>query len=426
MALVGELLFSDSIVRWVLWAFAFGLGIGGVFLARYILNNLIERSAPFLLSPHGVSDPGQAQEQLRDYLDNDALPRILVHEGTASQETVLPVMGFERQRGRLEVDRVSAVLLWKSGGYILRHEGSFPYSIDQRIVGILDLRPQSVPFDDNYWTVDAMRVQVKGKISYRIIQDENYFREHQSHLTSMEIAQRALLSESEWRHKTGNLLLAKVRDVILQIAFSDFFVTPNHLRGLDLYETIKQFYTQAPLKNVSEEIRKRVIGETRERLAEWGVEIIKVTIEAITPPKEFAESAKRLHEGWLRQLDQEREEQHSTRVELEHANRQFDLAQLQQKIKVTDAETDKQIKQLNAEGDAAEHETRMKARAMGALEFARRIETLRQAMGNTLDEGTFRELLRALDLLREDDKEELQREAMARLYNAQRSMRMDE
>lgn len=426
VALVGELMFGNSMLRWVFWAFAFGLGIGGVFLARFILNNLIERAAPYLLSPRSVPNMQEAQELLRDYLENDSLPRLVVREGQISQDTVATLQTLRYQPGRLEVDRVSAVLLWQQGGYILRGNGRFPYTIYQQIIGVLDLRPQFLPFDEAFWTIDAMRVQIKGIISYALIQDDDYFKEHSNRVTTMEVAQRALLPNADWQEKTKRFATSKLRDVVKQTAFSDFFVTPNHLNQLDLFETIRRFYTQQPLKSITDEIRTRLKTETRERLGEWGVEIRNVTFDTIGPPADFAEAAKRLHEGWLRQLDKEGEEAHTARAEIERANRQFNLAQLAQKTKVTEAETEKQVKQLNAEAEAAEHETRMKARGMGAVEFARRIETLRQAMGNTLDEGTFRELLRALDLLREDEREEIIRDGYSRLMIPPRGGRMDE
>lgn len=426
VALVGESQFGDSSLRWAFWGIAFVVGAAGIVLARVIINNILARAAPFLLTPRGISGIEEAQEMLLDYLDNDSLPRLVVREGQYSHDAVMTLQMLRHQAGRLEIDRVSAVLLWQPGGYILRDNGRYPYTIYQQVIGVLDLRPQMLPFDDTYWTADAMSLHMKGTITYALIQDEAYFKEHSSRATTMDVAQRALLPQANWREKTTKVANIKMRDVIKQTVFTDYFVTPNHLNQLDLYETVRRFFTQQPLKSVTEEIRTRLKNETRERLGEWGVEIRNVTFDLIAPPKDFAEAAKRLHESWMRELDKESEEAHDARSEIERANRQYKLAQLDQNTKVTEAETEKRVKQLKAEAEAAEHETRMKARAMGAVEFARRIETLRQAMGNTLDEGTFRELLRALDLLREDENEEMQREAMSRLFRGGRSLRLDE
>jgi regulator of protease activity HflC (stomatin/prohibitin superfamily) len=163
------------------------------------------------------------------------------------------------------------------------------------------------------------------------------------------------------------------------------------------------------------ELEQRIKQRLNDVCWKWGVEVIRVTFEQVTPPKDLTDAAHRTYLAWNQVNEQVLEAERQAQTKLRLAQVEFEEMRLHKETELLHAQTDKQKEIMQAEGDAAAYEMRMKARADGALEFARRIETLRQAMGNTLDEGTFRELLRALDLLREDEREEFDREGYSRL-----------
>jgi regulator of protease activity HflC (stomatin/prohibitin superfamily) len=175
------------------------------------------------------------------------------------------------------------------------------------------------------------------------------------------------------------------------------------------------------------ELESRIKARLNDVCWKWGVEIIRVTIEQVVPPKELSDAAYRTYLVWNQMNEQVLEAERQAQMKLRLAQIEHEEMRLHKETDLLHAETDKQKEILQAEGDAVSYEKRMKARADGALEFARRIETLRQAMGSTLDEGTFRELLRALELLREDDRDEvLERESLARLMGRFRPGRQPE
>lgn len=122
-------------------------------------------------------------------------------------------------------------------------------------------------------------------------------------------------------------------------------------------------------------------------------------IDHLAPPQDFVDKAKRMYDDWMMALEKEAGMERQARSELEQANKQYQLAQLEHKTLIIKAETDKEVERLKAEAEAVGLETRMKARAVSAVEFARRMELVRQAFGDRLDEGTMRELMRALGLL---------------------------
>lgn len=384
---------------------------GGIYAARYVINALLGRCAALLLAPYSVQDPAAAQELLTHYLSDEYLPIIAIRQGQLADANDASLlrrkeqldMSLQRTTGRgpayLDIDRSSAALIWQPGGYILQQYGVHLYEWNQQYVGAVDLKPQSLPIDDEFWTADGLKVKIKGVISFWIIQDASTLKDSQVHSVKLEHVRRALIPTPDWREKSVRALQQKLREVIRQFVLSDFFATPDQLQHLDLTETLRRFYTQQAARNAIDEIRARVTNETRDRLAEFGVAVRMVVIDQIAPPPDFVDKAKRMYDHWMTALEKEGELQRQARTELELASKEHQLAQLQHKTLILKAETDKEVERLKAEAEAVGLETRMKARAVSAVEFARRMELVRQAMGDRLDEGTMRELMRALGLL---------------------------
>lgn len=404
-------LFFTGVMRWVALAFALGMAGAGVFATRYVLRALLGRSAMLLLAPYSVQDPAAAQALLEDYLSQEYLPTIPIRQGQIAEGTDMSLLrrreeldiSYQRTTGRgpayLDIDRSSAALIWQPGGYVLRQFGLHLYEWNQQYVGAVDLKPQSLPIDDSFWTADGMKVQLKGVISFWIIQDGSALKDGQAHSVKLENVRRALIPSPDWREKSARALTQKLREIMRQFALSDFFVTPDQLQHLGLTETLRRLYSQQASKTALEEIRARLINETRDRLADSGVAVRMMTIDHIAPPPDFVEKAKRMYDQWMVALEKEAEQARQSRAELEQADIQYQLAQLEHKTLITKAETDKEVERLKAEAEALSLETRMKARAVSAVEFARRMELVRQALGDRLDEGTMRELMRALGLL---------------------------
>lgn len=404
-------LFFTGVMRWLALAFAFGMAGAGVLATRYVLRALLGRSAMLLLAPYSVQDPAAAQALLEDYLSQEYLPTIPIRQGQIAEGTDMSLLrrrdqldlSYQRTTGRgpayLDIDRSSAALIWQPGGYVLRQFGLHLYEWNQQYVGAVDLKPQSLPIDDSFWTADGMKVQLKGVISFWIIQDGSALKDGQAHLVKLENVRRALIPSPDWREKAARALMQKLREIMRQFALSDFFVTPDQLQHLDLTETLRRFYSQQASKPATEEIRARLINETRDRLADSGVAVRMMIIDHLAPPPDFVEKTKRMYDQWMIALEKEAELERQSRAELEQANKQHQLAQLEHKTLIIKAETDKEVERLKAEAEALGLETRMKARAASAVEFARRMELVRQAFGDRLDEGTMRELMRALGLL---------------------------
>ncbi len=401
----------DGPFRWGSLAFGVAMLAVGVWLSRFVLKTLVARCAGLLLSPYQVQDLKTATDLLEEYLGYDYLPTIAIRQGQIAEGTDMTLLRrreqldltLQRTTGRgpayLDVDRTSAVVLWQPGGYVLYQYGTHLYEWNQQFVGAVDLRQQSFQVDDDFWTLDGMQAHLKAVISYWVIQDAVSFRESQTHRAKWQNVQRAVMSTPDWRERTKRLLLIKVRDLMLQFALSDFFVTPTQLHGLDLVDTVKRVYAAQPHKELVQELSKRLIDETRERLAEIGVEVRSVIILSIAPPPFLAETAKQMYDAWLHQIHEEGKIERQARQDIENAKNDFQLAQIKQKKLMVEAETEKQVEKLKAEAEAESLETRMKARAVSAVEFARRMELVKQALGDSLDEATMRELMRALGLL---------------------------
>jgi regulator of protease activity HflC (stomatin/prohibitin superfamily) len=384
---------------------------GGIYAARYVITALIGRCAVLLLAPYGVQDPAAAQELLTHYLSDEYLPTIAIRQGQVAEGSDVSLLrrkeqmdvSLQRTTGRgpayLDIDRSSAALIWQPGGYILQQYGLHLYEWNQQFIGAVDLKPQSLPIDEAFWTADGLKVQVKGNISFWIIQDANTLKDSQVHSVKLEHVRRALIPTPDWREKSVRVLIQKLREIVRQFALSDFFVTPDQLQHLDLTETLRRFYSQQASKTAMEEIRTRLVNETRDRLADFGVAVRMIVIDQIAPPSDFVEKSKRMYDHWMTALEKEAELERQARSDLEQANKQYQLAQLEHKTLVIKAETDKEVERLKAEAEAVGLETRMRARAVSAVEFARRMELVRQAFGDRLDEGTMRELMRALGLL---------------------------
>jgi hypothetical protein len=399
----------------------------GVLLVLSIARSFV----PPFMNRYGIREPARAQKLVFEYIQNPAAkPEFRVVEGVLQDDLSKASQGqagethdetrleFFRRTGvgpaTLWVDRESAVLIEyggdmkrpEAGKLGIRHEGKCILGPEDRLKGVVHLRPQRELVDiKGALTRDTITVDLQVAISYQIRQDKSFLESNQAHHADIEDVRRALLPRSEWRDKTKSQLGAQIKTVLRECEFFQLFLVPPQPPTPSLMATL---YTigQSYLPTVARlELEERVKTRLNETCEKWGVEVTRVSFEQVTPPQELRDAALRAYVAWTRLteaiLQAEKEAQSALRL----AQVKQEQVRVERDTQLLKAEGDKGEKVLGAEGDADAYAKRMQARADGALVFARRIETLRQAMGSSLDEKAFQELLRALDLLREEKDE---------------------
>lgn len=427
----------------------FALGVGvvvaatalvvGQMLARAVANAV----APLFMTRYGLSERDRAQELIYSMLSETELPAYRIVQGELrddmSPELSSYYGGMQGQRrrelfktagygpARLYIDSESAVLVERDGKFEVLHAGMHDITRVDRLKGVAHLRPQREPIDlKGIFTRDTVALDLKGIVVYQIKQDSRHLEQTQTHHVDVDMLRRALLPRDEWRSRTQAQVRLQVIAVLRECELWQIFLAPPKPPAPGEIATLYTLGQSVLPSNTRFELEARIKSRLNDLCIRWGVEITRVSIEQVVAPKDLSEAAYRTYLQWNQTNEQSLEEVRQAELKLRLAQFEHDQMRLQQESDILNAETEKQKEILQAEGNAVAYEKRMKARADGALEFARRIETLRQAMGNTLDEGTFRELLRALEMLREDEREEYDREGYPRYYTQSRERRIQE
>jgi regulator of protease activity HflC (stomatin/prohibitin superfamily) len=414
------------------------VGIGIVVVATSLIvgmllsKSVIAAVAPLFMTRYGTSERQRAQDLVESVLSDSSVPVYRVVEGMMhddmNPELARQFGGGQNERrrelfktvgqgpARLYVDQESAVLVEREGKFIALHAGMHDLTFADRVKGIAHLRPQREPIDfKSVLTHDMVGLDIRGGVTFQIKQDARHLEQTQSHYVEVEVLRRALLPRDEWKTRTKSQIALQINAVLRECDLWQLYLSPPKLPApgeISTLYTLGQAVLPSPTRL---ELEQRIKQRLNDVCWKWGVEVIRVTFEQVTPPKDLTDAAHRTYLAWNQVNEQVLEAERQAQTKLRLAQVEFEEMRLHKETELLHAQTDKQKEIMQAEGDAAAYEMRMKARADGALEFARRIETLRQAMGNTLDEGTFRELLRALDLLREDEREEFDREGYSRL-----------
>jgi regulator of protease activity HflC (stomatin/prohibitin superfamily) len=423
------------------WQIGFLGGIGLVIVATSLFAaglfqhsltaSLANSLAPLFMNRYGVKERARAEKLLYAYATNPTVnPEFRVVEGalrddvqdapkrqTNEKHDETPSEFFQRTYlgpATLWIDRESAVLIEYGGevkndnvgNLVVRSDGKCELSKGDRLKGIVHLRPQRELVEiKGALTRDTVALDLQVAITYQIRQDMQHLEQNQAHRADIEDVRRALLPRDEWRQRTKAQLTLQIHQVLRECELWQLFLAPPQPpapAAIAALYTLGQSIVPASTRL---ELENRVKTRLNEVCPKWGVEVTRVSFEQITPPPQLRDAAQRAYVTWTRLTEELLEAEKEAQAALRIAQVKHEQAKVEQETQQLKAEGSKAEKILDAAGEAEAYNKRMQARADGALTFARRIETLRQAMGNSLDEKTFRELLRALDLLHEDKDE---------------------
>ena len=402
-----------------------------VLVAVMLVRSTTDAMVPLFMTRYGINEKERAQELLYSMTDDSHVPAFRVIEGALrddmNPEPMLQTsLSYERRRelfktvglgpARLYLDSESAALVEREGKFLVLLGGRSDLTHVDRVKGYAHLRTQrEVVEPKGVLTRDMIPLDLKIIVVYQIKQDARHLEQTQTHSVAVDVLRRALLPRDEWRTRTKSQIPLQINNLLRECELWQLFLSPPKPPAPAAMSAIFTLSQSVLPTTTRIELENRLKTRLNDVCWKWGVEVTRVSFEELKPPKDLVESAHRTYLTWNQITEQNVETESQTATKMRLAQAELEQARLQKEAQLLNAETDKKREILHAEGEAEAYEMRMKARADGALEFARRIETLRQAMGNTLDEGTFRELLRALDLLREDEREDYQRDSLSRL-----------
>ncbi len=414
------------------------VGVGLVLAATVLLVSIMlvrsttDAIAPLFMTRYGVNERERAQELLSTMTEDSSIPAFRVMEGTLrddmnAEDSFRTDAYFARRRelfktvgvgpARLYLDRESAALVERDGKFIVLHAGAHELTLLDRVKGYAHLRTQrEVAELKGMMTRDMIPLDVKVSVTFQLKQDMRQLEQTQTHTVAEDVLRRALLPSDTWRTRTKAQIALQIKNVIGECELWQLFVSPPKPPVTEAMSAIFALGQSALPSATRIEVESRLKTRLNDLCWKWGVEVMRVSFDELKPPQDLVELAHRTYQTWNQIMEQDLETDNQVARKKRLAEAELEQARMQKEAQLLNAEAEKKREILHAEGEAEAYEMRMKARADGALEFARRIETLRQAMGNTLDEGTFRELLRALDLLREDEREEYSRDSLSRLF----------
>lgn len=413
-------------------------------LGRSIAASFAKSLAPLFMVRYGENERQRTQELLYSIATKSlTTPEFRVGDGEllelepanpqkehANEEKAKSKEIFMRTRqgpATLWVDRTSAVLVergkdpkkndkrigadkpWVEGEYVVASYGKLELANEDRVLGMADLRPQKELFEiSGALTKDIVPVDVKLVVIYQIIQDKKSLEQTQTHKTDVATLRRALLPNNDWRTKTRAQIKSQVNAVLCECDLWEIFAPvhpPDPIVIAEIY-TLGHGIMPTPRRLTLED---RVQARINERCCNWGVHVTQVLIEQVLPPQDVRQSSQRAYVSWSKLTEQVLEAQKKAQADLKLAQ----VAREESRVK-------KEITVLDAEGKAKAYETEMRARAESALEFARKIDILRASMGEHLDEGAMRELLRALGFMSQEKEEEADPKWLRELVMRQR------
>ncbi len=402
-----------------------------VIVAVMLVRSANDAVIPLFMTRYGINERERAQELLSTMTEDSSVPSLRVIEGALRDD--LNIEGrfhtdayYARRRdlfktvgvgpARLYLDRESAALVERDGKFIVLHAGVHELTHLDRVKGYAHLRTQKEVSDlKGMMTRDMIPLDVKVSVTFQLKQDMRQLEQTQMHTVAEDVLRRALLPSDTWRTRTKAQITLQIKNVIGECELWQLFVSPPKPPVTEAMSAIFALGQSALPSSTRIELETRLKTRLNDLCWRWGVEITRVSFDELKPPQDLIDLAHRTYQTWNQIMEQDLETDNEVARKKRLAEAELAQARMQKEAQLLNAEAEKQREILHAEGEAEAYEMRMKARADGALEFARRIETLRQAMGNTLDEGSFRELLRALDLLREDEREDYDRSSLSRL-----------
>lgn len=433
---------SDLVNR-VLYASLFaamlilGLALFGWLYTRMIVN----RIAPFVLNPYGVRDANHSRKLLNDFLFGAKQAKLVIEDGSISpksDDTVLKTTLIGP--GTIEVDWESAALVEKVSDktrtFVLVHAGEHELEDKDRILGIVDLRPQKESFDfSTISTGDGILVRVRGYIIYHIEQDLAHLKMNRSHHTHLGAVKNAIMPDGGWQKRVIGAIEPIVRHSFREYELGEMFIREPRFAPSDTRAVLEGLAARRITPFVLGDVENRIKQGLQEVTAQWGVQISIVRIEEIGPPDELTDRAMRAYQVWLtREAELQRVEtntqiaQREAEAAREMAAIQRDTelirseaqaaalrsnasvekdtalirAEMQAETKRIMAEAEQRAQLLLAEAESDAHRLRMNAIGEAGMDVARRIDLLMDVTGRNLDDSVLREFLRAIGLLKSD------------------------
>lgn len=407
-------------------------------VAALTLSSLIDTLASLILVPYGIHDAKRARALVMRSLNTIDRPRVYIREGEIAPESDASLLQATRRGwGMLDIDTSSAVLVDRNGAQELLAYGLHELKQRDRILGAVTLRQQREMMEfSRVLTRDAMTLSVRVVVMYQIQQDARHLSRHGTHLASIEAVRRAVMPRSEWKERTKRAVSSKIQELFGSHQLYEIYVepTPPELTNTGSLVTGLSFGKPPPV--VRAELRARLMESLQGMVAQWGVEIVTVSLEEISPPKEISEKAHIAYATWLersgeiekaeRQAEMERRiaqtkreqaalereteiihaetkasaEQHA--AEIERATARI-RAETDAERKRYEAEAEKEASLIRAQAEAEAHRIQMAAKTDAGVELARRLEMLQDGTGRSLDDRTMREFLRAIGFLQVRD-----------------------
>lgn len=410
---------------------AAGLAVGVAWLT---ISSVIDTLAALILMPYGIRDAARARALVMRTLTSVRRPRVYVREGEISPDSDPSLLEATRRGwGLLDLDPTSVVLIDRRGAQELLTYGLHELHYRDRILGAVSLRQQREVMEFNrVLTRDAMVVSVRVIVIYQIQQDMRHLQRHGSHLTLLETVRRAVMPRSEWKERTKRAVSMKIQELVGQYQLWEIFVAPTQPQMLDTGSLVTGLSFGKPPPSVRGELRTRLMESLQPIVAQWGVEIVTVSLDELAPPKEISEKAHIAYETWLERTNEIEKAERQAEAERRIALTQREQAELQKQTEIIHAETkasaeqhaaeieratarirsemeaerkcqeaeaEKQAAILRAQAEAEAHRIRMLAKTEAGVELARRLELLQQGTGRSMDDRTMREFLRAIGFL---------------------------
>jgi sugar lactone lactonase YvrE len=175
--------------------------------------------------------------------------------------------------GLVSIQGASAVAL-ERGGRLSRVSGPGTVLTEpgEVIRNVFDLRPQTRQFDQTKEAVysrDAIPLEVKFTLQYRIIQNEALLVTQGRHEVKDEALRRAALNANDWHAQTEHAARDVLREVITTRRVEEIF-DPRKI----------QIGITSPRAPLQQEMRRR-LGQLTPA---WGVEVLSVTLDEIRLP----------------------------------------------------------------------------------------------------------------------------------------------
>lgn len=408
-----------------------------IVLGVLLVHSVIRAVAPRLLVPHGLTDARRAHDLLYDIVMHPEDPVLFIVQGKpheTSKGEFFQIVG--KGPATLNIDSESAALMWRAGEHRLCDAGDWKLAKDDALAGIVHLRPQTETIAlQRVLTRDAVPLDIKLIARFQLEQDMERLDREQVHHTDYFTMRRALLPRDEWRPRTVEAIRTTVGRLVSELQLYQLFMPepepPPALAGAAVPSAAHGVLPP----RARQDLESAILAQVNPQCTQWGVQVLRVEIEELSPPRELRDRAHSAYMAWLDQAIQVAEAEKRVQVELRLARASLEQARLAKDAEMvrlgtetaaqtqaaevarqvarTQAESDaektlkaaeaaREAKVLHAHADAEALRIIMQARGETGAELARRIEFLQLVTARGMDDAVLRELLRALGFLERD------------------------